>query len=320
MKLSNLLNSDKDGNKEEKGIGKKIKKKITRKLIKKVILIVAVPILILGIFDYSIEITSAKNTPEKIYELLGVDSIEKLVEVKDDGNGGYYLDFKDGTDEKIEKLIDESASRGGIHNLPTDAEIVKKMLKAEVITQFPDLGGEIPEDSDGFQGAVKVRRVTPDKEIGELKNTGSGETTAIENDVDYDTTEKSDYEDIVKEWKAGKKLTISSEALVYKQTESKIDPGSDTHDWNPVYSEKNSGNLKFYADTEVEYTGTYKSSKNILTGEMVTYVEVKNKEITGFVKAQYLSETIEAKSSSITRKVAKLNTKTTSRAKAKNSS
>lgn len=317
MKLSNLLGSGKDEEKNEKGIGKKIKKKITRKLITKAILIFTVPVVLMGIFDYSTEKTTAKNTPEKIYKSLDVDSIEKLVEVKDDGNGGYYLAFKDGTDEKIEKLIDEAASTGGIHNLPTDVEIVKKMLKAEVITQFPDLGGEIPEDSDGFQGAVKIRRVTPDKAIGELKNTGSGETTAIENDVDYDTIEKSDYEDIVKEWKAGKKLKISSDALIYKQTESKINPGSDTGDWNPVYSEKKSGNLKFFADTEVEYTGTYKSSKNILSGKMVTYVEVKNEEMTGFVKAQYLTEVVEAKSSSITRKVAKLNTKTTSRAKTK---
>lgn len=316
MKLSNLLGSDKE-NKDEKGIGKKIKKKLKRKFIKKAILLATIPVLLLSIFDYSVEKISAKNTPEKIYEILDVDSIEKLVEIKENENGGYYLAFKDGTDEKIEKLIDKAAGTAGVHNLPDDVEIIKKMLKAEIITQFPDLGGEIPEDSDGFQGAVKVRRVTPDKAIGEMKNTGSGETTAIENDVEYDTNEKSDYEDIVKQWEAGKKLTINSDALVYKQTESKINPGSDTQDWNPVYNEKNSGNIKFFEGTEVEYTGTYKSSKNIMSGKMVTYVEVKNSETTGFVKAQFLTETSKEKSSSITRKVAKLNTKTTSRAKAK---
>ena len=40
------------------------------------------------------------------------------------------------------------------------------MIKAEVVTQFPDLAGKISSDSeDGFQGAVTIRRVTPNKEL-----------------------------------------------------------------------------------------------------------------------------------------------------------
>ena len=44
-----------------------------------------------------------------------------------------------------------------LDNLPDDIDFLKNMLKAEVYTQFPDLGGNIPNDSeDGFQGAITI--------------------------------------------------------------------------------------------------------------------------------------------------------------------
>lgn len=319
MKLSNLLGSGKK--KGAENLFQRLIKKEGKKILIRGITIVALPVVILAAVDYTTEITSAKNTPKKIYDKLEIESIEDLVEIKENDDGEYYLGFKDGIDDKLSDLIEYAASTAGIHNLPNDVDILKNMLKAEVVTQFPNLGGEIPDGSDGFQGAVKIRRVTPDKEIGELKNTGSGETTTVETDGDEDINGKSDYEDTVKNWKAGKKLTLSKDVTVYEQT--KADDGSDTGDWHAVYNSKVSGDLTFPSGAEVEYTGTYKSSKNLMSekAEAVTYIEVKYKDKTGYIKAEFVVDNDEendnSKSSSITRKIASLNTKVTSRAKTK---
>ena len=79
---------------------------------------------------------------------------------------GYYLDFIDGIDEKLEDIITKYNKSAEYHNIPQDVNFLKKLLKAEVITQFPDLKGTIPESSeDGFQGAISIRRVTPNKSL-----------------------------------------------------------------------------------------------------------------------------------------------------------
>ena len=67
----------------------------------------------------------------------------------------------------------------------------------------------------------------------------------------------SKYEEIVKSWSAGQKLTIRARAKVYEQAESELNPGSDTGYWEEVIDE--TGRVKTIArGTVVEYTGTYK--------------------------------------------------------------
>lgn len=249
------------------------------------------------IFDFVIEIVTAKTTPEKIVEELEVEEIADLIEIKS-SDGGYYLDFKDGVEEQLDTIIKGMNSTPGVHNLPRDKEFLKKLIKAEIITQFPDLGGKIPEGSGGFQGSVKIRRVSPNKNVGEMKNTGQGETSAIEKDTIYDTIQNGDYDQILKTWQAGKKLTIKSDAKVYKQTESELNPGSDTGNWEEVYDESSSKVLEIKKGTSVEYTGTYKNNTNPITKKITTYVEVKTEKITGYVKAGYLKELEETEQAS----------------------
>ena len=202
----------------------------------------------------------------------------------------------DDFDEKVEKLYDESVTSAGLHNLPS-SDFLKKIIKAEVITKLPDLGGEVPEDSDGFQGSVDIKRVTPNKDIGEAKSTGTGETASLESELTYDDLVEGNYEATIKEWEKGKKLKLRYDATVYKQTESQINPGSDTGDWQPVYDEKTSSNLKIEAGEEVEYLGTYKNYTNPLSNEITTYVQIKSGDTEGFIKAQYLIEPDEANKS-----------------------
>lgn len=254
----------------------------------KFILIAMAVAAIIVFFDYIIEMVTGEKTPEAIYEIAEIEDVKELVEIKENEDGEYYLAWVEGIDEKLDKIVKYANNTAGVHNLPKDTEFLKKMLKAEIITQFPDLGGEIPEDSDGFQGAVDIKRVSPDKEIGAVENKGDGESYSLESEINDGDVQEGNYEKTVKKWEKGKKLKIKTTATVYKQTESKLNPGSDTGDWQPVYNEKTSSNLKIEEGEEVEYLGTYKNNTNPLTNTVSTYVEIKHGDTQGFVKAQYL--------------------------------
>ena len=254
----------------------------------KFILIAMVAVAVIVLIDYAIEVVTSVTTPGMIYELSEVEDVKDLVEIKQNEDGEYYLDWVEDIDEKLENIIGYMNNTAGVHNLPESTDFLKKILKAEIITQFPDLGGEVPEDSDGFQGAVDIKRVSPNKEIGAVENKGAGETYSLESEINDGDVQEGNYEEIVKQWKSGKKLIIKTTATVYKQTESELNPGSDTGDWQPVYDEKTSSNLKIEEGEEVEYLGTYKNNTNPLTENVTTYVEIKHGDTQGFVKAQYL--------------------------------
>lgn len=149
-------------------------------LIVKIIAITLIVILAINGFQYLVELITAQNTPEQIYETLGVTDIKELVEIVGNDSEGYHLEYVDDIDEKIDQIIEVLGSKSGVYTINSkDADIIKKMIKAEVITQFPNLAGEYDEENDEFQGAVKIRRITPNKEIGEFKNTGTGEVTTL---------------------------------------------------------------------------------------------------------------------------------------------
>ena len=83
---------------------------------------------------------------------------------------GYYLQFKDGVDEKFQEIKDSLSNTPGLYGID-DVDLFKKMVKAELVTKYPNLGGAISEEDEDtkFQGAIKVRRITPNKEIGEVR-------------------------------------------------------------------------------------------------------------------------------------------------------
>ena len=161
---------DKAKNKAKKSMGK-IAKGIGLKMLSATIpflipmlLIGLGGLLIMGLIDYAVEIFTAKNNPELIYEALEIENVSELITIKGDEQNGYYLDFIDGIDDKLKDIIKKNNESAEYHNIPNDINFLKKLLKAEVYTEFPDLKGTIASDSkDGFQGAVTIRRVTPNK-------------------------------------------------------------------------------------------------------------------------------------------------------------
>ena len=146
-----------------------------------IILLVSV---IVVVFNWLIELFQGEDTTQIIYASLlnsGVISdkmsqdFTSLVEIKGDEKNGYYLAFKDDADEKFDNVIKELNSTPKTV-VPLTKDFLKQMVKAELVTQYPNLGGKA-EGVNQFQGAVKIRRITPDKSYGEIKNTSGGETT-----------------------------------------------------------------------------------------------------------------------------------------------
>lgn len=284
---------EKAKNKAKKGIKKVIGKAVLIGIgfLAKFLPLIIILSVVSALFDFATQIFTSKNTPEVIYQNLEVENMADLIEIKGNEDDGYYLDFNEEADDKIDKAINNINKFATYHNVPPDVEFVKNLIKAEVITQFPDLGGKIPEDSEGFQGAIKIRRVSPNKGIGELKNTGRGKTTNIEQETIYDTIDTgNDYSGEVGSWQEGKELVIKSEAVIFEQQKSEITPDKETGFWVEKYIEGTLKKLTFKEGTEVTYTGNYRSSTNDITKTTIIYVEVKSKDMTGYVKSGTLKE------------------------------
>ena len=211
------LKQNNDGDAKEDKKKSKFKKTVTALILKlvgiiKVSLMSGLLIFALCFCTWVIEKFTAEDTPKEIYEELEVEQVRDLVEIKGNESDGYHLEFVEDIDEKLDSLIDTLNRREGMYTLKkSNKELLKKMIKAEVVTQFPDLGGKVDEnDSNQFQGAITVRRVTPDKEIGELKSTGAGEKTTAD-DLKADNNE----EDKKITYEKGQELQLKATANVY---------------------------------------------------------------------------------------------------------
>lgn len=194
-----LLNKIKDvknskNNKNNNKIKEALKKHLTAVLVStgiKIIPLLLVIAIVTSIIEWVIKIFQPKNTVNQIYKGLEIDDLYDLIEIKGNDADGYYLDFADGIDEKLDETIKYLDSTAGVKS-GIDKEFFKKTIKAEVCTQFPDLGGQVNGDT-GFQGVVDILRITPNKEINELKNTGVGEETIVaQNEInDIETTDEN---------------------------------------------------------------------------------------------------------------------------------
>ena len=245
-----------------------------------------------AIIDFVVELFTAENNPQLIYEDFEIENVAELVEIKEDGNGGYYLDFVDGVDDKLEEIIDKANKGGEYHNLPNEINFLKKMLKAEVYTQFPDLGGTVPSNSkDGFQGAVQIRRVTPNKDVGEMKNTGKGETSNLEQGTVNEPVSVEDRNDQNKidSWQSGQKLKIIAvETLLYQD---QYDAGY----WEPIMVEgSTTQEVKLQKDEVVTYQGEYEIYNNALTGQQIIYLKIKTDDgLEGYLRSSTVNAVLD---------------------------
>lgn len=297
-----IIRNLKDGAKNK---AKKTAKKVGKKVALKGLTILAptipyILIALLGatlvstIIDFVVELFTAENNPELVYETFEIEDVAELVEIKEDGNGGYYLDFVDNIDEQLEDIIDKMNKSGEYHNLPNDVNFLKKMLKAEVYTQFPDLGGTVPSGSDGFQGAVNIRRVTPNKDIGAMENTGKGETSNLEQGTVNEPTQIEDRNDQTKvdSWQSGQKLKVIVVGTYIYQ--DRYDAGY----WEPIIQEGTmSEEVVLPKDEIVTYQGEYEIHNNSLTGQQTIYLKVKTEDgLEGYLKTSTVIAVVDGNS------------------------
>lgn len=92
------------------------------------------------------QLNQAKKTIDTIYDILEVDSLVDFIEIKGDDKEGFYYDFVEGADEKIDELVKE-IQRIGYKSITKD--LLKKMIKAEVVNQFPLLKGSVSGGGSG---------------------------------------------------------------------------------------------------------------------------------------------------------------------------
>ena len=224
------------------------------------------------------EMITAENTPKKIYEDLEIEDVAELIQIKGNKDTGYYLDFVDDIDTKLEALVETLNTDGKYHNVPTDIDFLKKLLQAEVVTKFPNLGGDIPEGESGFQGAIDVKRVTPNKEVGQWKNTGQGETTLLEPESSYTDVSLTPREEEIQSWEEGKSLVLYNDCYVYDEEDNV---------W--IKREEDSKYVIIRSTDTVTYTGKYEKVEDKLNDIVTFYVEVKSGDITGYIQSKNIN-------------------------------
>ena len=249
---------------------------VTLPLAIKIIAILMILVLTSTIFSWILEVTLGGNTASVIYEELEIEDVAELIQIKGNETTGYYLDFVDDIDEKLEDIIETINTSGSYHDVPDDVDFLKKLIQAEVVTKFPNLGGEIPEGESGFQGVIDVKRVTPNKAVGEMKNTGQGETSVLEPESSFTDVSLTPREEEIKSWEEGKKLVLYNNAYVYEE---------EANVWIKKENE-DSSYVIIHKDDEVTYTGNYERVDDKLNNTVVFYIEVKSGDITGYIRSK----------------------------------
>lgn len=151
---------------------KQIMLKVLAAILPLFIKILVVVISVIAIFvaiEYLVELITEDKALEAFYDELNVENLSELVEIKQDSNGGgYHLEFVNDIDTKLDEVIKKFNEEVNRSINTENKDSIKKFIRAEMASQFPDLIGE----SDGktkFQGAVKVKRISPNKNIGDMQ-------------------------------------------------------------------------------------------------------------------------------------------------------
>lgn len=122
-------------------IKKKIKGKISLKA-RAILALILLIILIIFVLFFSFEVPDlqrqhSEQMADTIYEELEVESLIDFIEIKGDNSTGYYYGFVEGAEEKLDKLTKKLKRI----NDNIDKELLKKMIMADVVNQFPLLTG-----------------------------------------------------------------------------------------------------------------------------------------------------------------------------------
>ena len=110
------------------------------------ILILIFILLFFSLETFDLQKQHAKSMAQTIYDELEVDNLTDFIEIKGDDKEGFYYDFAEGADEKLSELVKKIKSEG---SRSITLDLLKKMIKAEVVNQFPLLKGSVSSGGSG---------------------------------------------------------------------------------------------------------------------------------------------------------------------------
>lgn len=93
---------------------------------------------------YSSGQDSSENSNTSIYRALDIEDVSELVTLNGTPQNGYTIAFVDDIDKKLQEVIDSDDVNHSYEGLGMDTEDLKDYIKAELITQIPDLGKGVP--------------------------------------------------------------------------------------------------------------------------------------------------------------------------------
>ena len=136
----------------------------------KIIPIILLIVMGATLFNWVRELIHARDTSQAILEALQVQDLDELVTLGGNDEEGYYWTFVDDVDERLDEVIE--SLEDDIDTLTIDdRDMIKKMVKAELVTQYPDLGGRSFSNTSGttYTGtdAEKARQMMEDMSIEE---------------------------------------------------------------------------------------------------------------------------------------------------------
>ena len=120
------------------------------------------------VFSWIADIVESKKNAEDVYNIMNVDDISDLVCIAGNSEDGYYLAYKQGIDDKLTKIA-KSYNKGSRQYVSKD--VLKKMLEAELYTQFPNLGGKI-----GKEANFKIGESIENSDSDNTENDGNSST------------------------------------------------------------------------------------------------------------------------------------------------
>ena len=146
-KLKSAGNKVKSGATKAKQSAKAVAFAFTHSLIIiKIIAAICIVSMLYSAVEWVLELIRGENNPQTVYAAMDVDDFTDLVEIKGNEETGYYFAFKQGVDKKLEEAAEKLDKT--VNNSTIKVDQLKKMIQAELVSSYPNLGGKIGQRDD----------------------------------------------------------------------------------------------------------------------------------------------------------------------------
>ncbi len=277
----NAINTSK---KTVKGIYKFAKWLAAAPIAVKVVLFAVIFITVAGFFydimHWVTDRDSGENNPETMYDMFVSknDRLSDIITIAGNEENGYYLAFKQGVEDRIEEIakeyskpdtqtftneVTEYGEDGEVSEEVVDKELLLNMIKAELYTQYPDLGGAIGGESNISLGQETEEKYKDGKmDIPDIEQTAddaglSAATAAVLSYLTEEDVKEKDLIDWSKEIEFDSKSPAEAfiqqaarnwQAGTVKKITSRLSVGDALENGRPVIAYVKAGENKLFTD------------------------------------------------------------------------